>query len=96
MELHYTIYTKPKCTYCDKIKELLKDTHIPPVWVDCTKYLTSDSTKQLFLQFIADTAKLPELYKTFPIVFCNGQFIGGYTETKIFHEKNIFNLKRDF
>jgi glutaredoxin len=94
MELNYTIYTKPKCTFCDKIKELLKD--VSSTWVDCSKYLTNDSTKQIFLQFIADTAKLSEPYKTFPMVFCNGRFIGGYTETKTFHEKNIFNLKRDF
>lgn len=96
MELNYTIYTKPKCPYCDKIKELLKDVTPTPIWIDCTKYLGNDMTKQLFLQFIADTAKLSEPYKTFPMVFCNGRFIGGYTETKLFHEKNVFTLKHEF
>ena len=92
MELNYTIYTKPKCSFCDKVKEVLKDVK-DPIWIDCSSYLTSESSKQLFLQFIKDTAKIPETYKTFPMVFCNGRFVGGYTETKLFHERNTFMVK---
>jgi len=95
MELNYTIYTKPKCSFCDKVKELLKDLQPEPTVIDCTKYLATESSKNLFLQFIQDTSKLPQPYKTFPMVFCNGHFIGGYTETKRFHE-NQFMLVKDF
>ena len=93
--MEYTIYTKPKCSFCDKTKDLLKDLQPEPTWIDCTQYLTTESSKNLFLQFIQDSAKLPQPYKTFPMVFCNGHFVGGYAETKQFHEKN-FIMKRDF
>jgi hypothetical protein len=52
--------------------------------------------KSLFLQFIQDTAKISQPYKTFPMVFCNGWFVGGFTEAKVFHEKSQFTTKRDF
>ena len=79
---NYTIYTKPKCSFCDKTKELLKDVEPAPHWIDCTPYLTSESSKNLFLQFIQDTAKLSQPYKTFPMVFCDGKFVGGFLETE--------------
>jgi glutaredoxin len=95
MKLQYTVYTKPKCSYCDKVKELLKDVDPTPNWIDASKYLESEHSKQFFLNFIKDTANLAEPYKTFPIVFCNNEFIGGYTETKQFHE-NQFKLNEEF
>jgi len=93
MELNYTIYTKPKCSFCDKAKDLLKDMSPAPIWIDSTPYLATESSKNLFLQFIQDSAKLPAPYKTFPMIFCNGRFVGGFTEAKIFHEQNTFMLK---
>lgn len=91
--MNYTIYTKPKCQYCDKVKDLLKNEN--SIYIDCSNYL-QDTTKQLFLQFIQDTANLSEPYKTFPMVFCNGRFIGGFTETKLWYEQHNFTTKRDF
>ena len=93
--MNYTVYTKQKCTYCDKVKDLLKDVQPPPIWIDCTKYL-NDATKPLFLQFIQDTAKLSQPYKTFPMVFCNGRFVGGFTEANVFHERNQFITNTEF
>jgi glutaredoxin len=95
MKLQYTVYTKPNCIYCDKIKDLLKDVQPKPNWIDASKYLDSENSKQFFINFIKDTAKLSDPYKTFPIVFCNSEFIGGYTETKVFHEKQ-FQLTSEF
>lgn len=82
----YTIYTKPNCSYCDKVKELLKDVKPEPIYIDCAEYLVDETTKTKFLQFIQKKAILLKPYKTFPIVFCNGHFIGGFTQTKIIHD----------
>jgi hypothetical protein len=38
------------------------------------------SQKEEFLAFIA--AKAGTSYKTFPMVFHNGKFVGGFTETR--------------
>ena len=71
----YTIYTKSGCSFCQKLKSLLTDLEIPYVVIDCDKYL---ETREEFLEFIKITAK--KEYKTFPMVFYDGMFVGGYME----------------
>jgi glutaredoxin len=96
--MSYVIYTKPKCTYCDKLKDLLQyDVHVN--WIDATKYLQHPDSKKFFLDFIKDSGKLDKHYTTFPMVFYDGIFLGGYTETKEFFEldelgKKTFLLKK--
>jgi glutaredoxin len=92
----YTIYTKPGCSYCDKVKELLKDVKPEPIYIDCAEYLVDETSKTNFLQFIQVMAQLPEPYKTFPMVFCNNKFIGGFTQTKIFQESYLSFSEEDF
>jgi glutaredoxin len=46
--------------------------------VDCDSYLAEN--KEEFLQYIQQITNTN--YRTFPMVFLNGTFIGGYTETK--------------
>ena len=48
------------------------------VEVNCDNVLIED--KEGFLLFISEIAK--KEYKTFPMIFYNGDFIGGYTEIK--------------
>jgi glutaredoxin len=73
----YTIYSKSGCVYCIRVKELLRgfDTDI----VNCDEYLVHD--REGFLDFIRIMAGKP--YRTFPMVFLDGVFLGGYTETKV-------------
>jgi len=81
-KLSYTIYTKSGCPNCTKVKKLL-DT-IPNTYiVDCDDYLIED--KPAFLEFIKNKAYRE--WKTFPIVFYRGDFIGGLTETQAYKEK---------
>ena len=96
--MSYVIYTKPKCTYCDKLKDLLQY-DVLVNWIDATKYLHHPDSKKFFLDFIKDSGKLDKHYTTFPMVFYNGIFLGGYTETKEFFEldelgKKTFLLKK--
>lgn len=68
----YTIYSKSNCLYCTKAKQLLKDEtfHI----IDCDQYLSE--RKLEFMEFISKFTK----QNTFPFIFYNGGFIGGYNE----------------
>ena len=96
--MSYVIYTKPKCTYCDKLKDLLQF-DLQAKWIDATKYLQHPDSKKFFLDFIKDSGKLDKHYTTFPRVFYDGIFLGGYTETKEFFEldelsKKSFLLKK--
>ena len=91
--MSYVIYTKPKCVYCDKIKDLLQFVEPQPTWIDASKYLQNQDSKKFFLDFIKDSGKLHKHYTTFPIVFYDGVFLGGYTETKTFYELDELGQK---
>ena len=73
----YTVYGKSDCTYCEKVKELLKEFDEVFTYVNCDEYLIAG--KPAFLQFIEKLAG--KEYKTFPMVFSSGEFVGGYTDT---------------
>jgi glutaredoxin len=72
-----TIYTKSGCKYCTNVKQLLQENNIKYEVVDCDEYIIKD--KEKFLNFIKKYTKKD--YKTFPMVFNDTKFIGGYNET---------------
>ena len=74
----YTIYSKSGCTYCTKVKEILKALGESYEMVNCDEYLLED--REGFLTFIKERAGRD--YKTFPMVFAAGKFLGGFSETK--------------
>lgn len=76
--LMFTVYTKSGCPFCVKAKDLLLAKNFVFEIVDCDQYLLNH--KDAFLEFIKEHAE--KEYKTFPMVFRAGCFIGGYTETK--------------
>jgi glutaredoxin len=82
----YTIYTKPGCPYCVRVKNLL-ETHgvLTITLVQCEDYLLE--ARDEFLAFIA--ARAGKEYKTFPMVFEDGKFIGGFMDTKAHLDKKI-------
>ena len=77
-ETIYTIYSKSGCTFCTKVKNLLIEKNYAFDFIDCDEYLLED--KEGFLKFIQERAG--KEYKTFPMVFRAGYFVGGYNETK--------------
>ena len=90
-EAGYTIYSKSRCPFCTKAKVLLEEE--PYTIIDCDMYLVDDTTKQQFLLFIENL--INKQYRTFPMIFKDGLFIGGFTETKVYYDKeNAF--KNDF
>jgi glutaredoxin len=77
----YTIYTKSDCSYCTKVKELLKNESI--VIVNCDEYLEN---RDLFLQTMDSITG--HVHRTFPFVFHNSIFIGGYDDTVIYKKNS--------
>ena len=74
----FTIYSKTNCKYCILVKGLLDEHKIPFIEINCDEYLSQD--KQYFLNFIKEKAERE--YKTFPMVFCDSKFVGGFLETE--------------
>ena len=74
IETGYTIYSKSGCIYCDKSKALLKIDN--PIVIDCDPYLVNN--KEEFLQFIKTVGQ--KEHRTFPIIFKNATYVGGYSE----------------
>lgn len=90
----YTIFTKNACPFCIMVKNLLKDEN--PQINDCDEYLFSPQTKERFLQYIQTLTG--KSHRTFPMVFKDGDFIGGYTDTKELYqfEKSFADDAADF
>jgi len=80
----YTVYSKSGCINCTKIKKLLLEKNIFFLDVQCDEFLLED--KEQFLLFINEKAQ--KECKTFPMIFYNGEFVGGYNEVKINIEKS--------
>jgi glutaredoxin len=81
-EKGYTIFTKENCKYCTLVKELLKGEEKEVI--ECDAFLKEDRAG--FLKWVEERIHFE--YKTFPMVFYNGVFIGGYNETKIHYHKH--------
>lgn len=72
----YTIYTRNGCEYCKLTKQLLQPT-IHTI-VDCNNLYLDN--KDRFFEKMAEYTK--KSHKTFPIIFYNAEFVGGYSEIK--------------
>lgn len=87
---NWLIYTKSNCDYCTKVKDLLQSEQIIKI-INCDNWLKNTEDKNEFLKLIRNVIGYE--YKTFPIVFLNDKFIGGYNETKnYFQTTNNNNL----
>ena len=83
----FVIYTKNKCPYCELVKQLIIKNNCSFEIIQSDEYLKE---KELFLQFIGTFTK--KKHTTFPMVFLNGSFIGGYNDTQVYFT-NINNLE---
>jgi len=97
----YTVYSKSGCNNCVKVKNLLelrfdkdknKEEEKEIKIIDCDEYIIE--AKEEFLQFIRDI--IGKDYRIFPMVFFDGNFIGGYAETNIFLQKQNAFLEMNF
>jgi glutaredoxin len=82
-KIGFTVYSKSGCPNCTKVKQLLKDKHFLFNVIDSDDYIIEN--KNLFLNFIENIAETS--YRTFPMVFYDGKFIGGLSHTTEFIDK---------
>jgi len=79
----FVIYSKNECIFCSKVKMMLEECSLDFNEIKCDKYILDD--KSSFLSFMSEISM--KIINTFPIVFYNNNFIGGYNETAKFVEK---------
>jgi len=70
----WTIFTKNNCSYCKKVKALVPEA----LFIESDAFLTGQ--RERFLATLDTWTGKP--YRTFPMVFLDKRFIGGYAETK--------------
>ena len=87
----FTVYSKSGCINCVKVKTLLKDKNLNFIVIDCDEFVLED--KDAFLKFMYKLAG--QEYKTFPMVFDEKYFVGGFTET-IKHVEKILDFDLTF
>ena len=88
----FTIYSKSGCPNCLKSKALLKEKKLLFKIIDSDEYIIED--KPFFLSFINNLAN--QEVKTFPMIFYDGKFIGGFTETSNFVDKLLLSFEDNF
>lgn len=91
-KLELTVYSKSGCSNCIKVKQLLAEKSIKFSVIDCDEYLLED--RDIFLQFIRELSSNREC-KTFPMVFDNNVYIGGFIETNTYVNK-LLNFELSF
>ena len=75
----YTIYTKYNCVYCERAKQLLHNENVIIIQVE-----EHFNDYQKFIDFIRSYTK--QEYRTFPMIFYDGDFIGGFDQTIVHYE----------
>lgn len=88
------VLSKQNCIYCQKVKELFSSLKIEFFEYNCQYLLQTKESKALFLEQVHSVAKRP--YNTFPMVFIDREFIGGYTDVGIYLEKQNAFEETDF
>jgi glutaredoxin len=75
----YTVYSKRECVWCERVKELLaRETSSLVETIACDDALAANRLE--FIRIMKERTGLETI--KFPLVFHNGEFIGGYNDTK--------------
>lgn len=86
----FTVYTKNNCPYCTKAKTILTNTKAQFQVIECDAFLEIDKTA--FLDTMRK--KTQRDYRTFPMIFDQGNFVGGYSELQSYlDKKNAFDFE---
>jgi len=81
----YVIYTRSGCDFCKRLKNLLIIENKSFSEINCDHHITNTQHKERFFYSVKNS--IGRDWKTFPIVFTNSMFIGGYTETVKYIER---------
>jgi glutaredoxin len=89
---HFTVYSKSGCPSCTTVKKFIKDKHFFVSEINCDEYILEN--KEEFLTFIEGLTG--KSYKTFPMVFYRGKFVGGLTDTIDLIDKILLSFDENF
>ena len=88
----FTIYSKSGCPNCTSVKKLIKEKQFFISEINCDEYILED--KEQFLKEIENIAE--KSWKTFPMVFYEGKFVGGLTDTIDLIDKTLLLFEDNF
>jgi glutaredoxin len=102
VENMFTIYSKSYCIYCTKLEVLLEDyfeqlnnSEIHEYRkINCDKYLEKEDDKKEFKEFIKKMSNVNPT--TFPIVFYDKKFIGGFEEMQEYLKCKMMKFDEEF
>lgn len=80
----WTIYSINPCPYCRKAKELLTAENEKITLINCNDFRKNN--REEFLKFIHELTQTD--HKTFPMIFHEGKFIGGYDKLCIYYQEH--------
>jgi glutaredoxin len=92
LSVGFTVYSKSGCPNCTKAKKRIQQHFFLHKVVDCDEYLIDD--KEGFLSSIE--LRVGKRYTTFPMVFYDGRFLGGWAETEAFVDKLLLSFEENF
>jgi glutaredoxin len=82
--MNFEVYSKPNCEFCTRAKNLLDKNSLEYSVVDIAEGSIEDqvlSRERLIDRVVNATGNLP---KTMPQIFCDDEYVGGYTELEAF------------
>lgn len=74
----YTVYSKRECLWCERVKDLLTNREASYVAIACDDALSAN--REEFIRIMKERTGLATI--KFPLVFYQGEFVGGYPDTK--------------
>jgi glutaredoxin len=93
----FTIYSKSDCMYCTNVELLMKENsedNCKYIKIICDEYIDDKNKRKEFLKFMEQFMEVSP--KTFPIVFYDKQYIGGFQETEEFLKCKMLKFDEDF
>jgi glutaredoxin len=88
----FTVYSKSGCSNCIIVKKIIKEKNFLLQEINCDEYILED--KDEFLNFIESI--VGHNHKTFPIVFYEGEYVGGLNDTTKYIEKLVLSFEDIF
>lgn len=85
--IQYTIFTKSQCKYCSDIKILMDRENEDVEYILCDEMINTN--RECFIKSIKQIINVENV--TFPIVFYQGEYIGGYDDYKEMVKQRCFD-----
>jgi glutaredoxin len=83
------MFALESCGYCQKAKELFNSKGITPKIIYVNK--NDNSWEEVWKQYINQAENSQQNYSTFPRIFKNNRFIGGFGDLETYFNSNANN-----